>query len=616
MSEHAYKLSIKGMHCRSCEMLVEEHLKELENVERVEVNHSTGEATIHFTGQRPSDEVLRLAVMKAGYETGREDNEPLFNPDSDNIMQIIGGVGILFLLYLVFRGLGLTDINLATDIAEPSYGVVLLVGLVAGISTCMALIGGLILGLSSKFSEKHPTATRIERFRPHLFLVGGRILGYAFFGGILGALGSVFQLSTTVNATLTLLVGALMLFMGLQLTNLFPRLSKMSFSLPPTIAKLFGVNQKHREYSHKHAAVMGALTFFLPCGFTQTMQVYAVSRGNFLDGALIMGLFALGTAPGLLGIGGLTSAVKGALRSLFFKTAGVAIVLLSLFNIGNGYGLLSTSLDFSGGSNNNTSADEINDPNVTMENGVQVVRMTETNSGYAPNKFTIRRGVPVKWIVDAQAPYSCASALGIPTMRIQKFLKAGENIIEFTPVKAGPLKFSCSMGMYTGVFNVVDETTSSANSVSAVAGQNESASAIPAPVNGGATCGAGGGGCGCGGGRKAPVAANTTPVAATVAQDTVSQEAIQVIKATYTNDKYLDPSDFTVKLGTKVRFEVDVQDSGSGCGSAITIPELVDSVESLVAGAPIIFEFTPTVPGTFDITCGMNMIRFGSITVE
>lgn len=613
MSENIYKLSIKGMHCRSCELLVEENLKELANVSKVEVNHSTGEAIIHYTGERPSDEVLTASIIKSGYETGVEKEKPLFNFDSDNILELIIGVGILFLLFIVLRSLGLTNIDFNPENAGSGLGLPLIVGLVAGVSTCMALVGGLVLGLSTKFAEKHPRATRAESFRPHLFFVGGRIAGYALLGGVLGMLGSVFQLSSGMNAGLTMLVGALMLFMGLQLTNLFPRLSSMSFSLPTSVAKLFGINKKQSEYSHKHAAVLGALTFFLPCGFTQTMQVLAVSRGSFVEGAVIMGLFALGTAPGLLSLGGLTSSVRGSFKNLFFKTVGVAIIALSFFNLNNGFTLLSAGFA-SGEGSEVLNKNVVNDPNVTMEDGFQVVRMVESNSGYSPNKFTIKKGVPVKWIVDAQAPYSCASALGIPSLKLQTFLKPGENIIEFTPTTVGPLKFSCSMGMYTGVFNVVDEVSTGTGDVGGqVAGDN--AVVKTSPINNGATCG-GSGGCGCGGGKKVPVDTNAKPVVAETTKVADSQEALQVIKATYTDAKYLEPATFVVKAGTKVRFEIDVRDSGSGCGSAITIPDLVEIVEPLVGGAPITFEFTPTSAGTYPITCGMNMMRFGSITVE
>jgi len=91
---------------------------------------------------------------------------------------------------------------------------------------------------------------------------------------------------------------------------------------------------------------------------------------------------------------------------------------------------------------------------VELTNGTQIVRMAENNYGYSPNKFTIQKDVPVKWIIDAQAPYSCASSLIVPKLNIRKNLVLGENVIEFTPKEAGRITFSCGMGMYNGVFNV------------------------------------------------------------------------------------------------------------------------------------------------------------------
>ncbi|MEI6118848.1 MAG: sulfite exporter TauE/SafE family protein [bacterium] len=76
------------------------------------------------------------------------------------------------------------------------------------------------------------------------------------------------------------------------------------------------------------ALVTGALTFFLPCGFTFAMQVYAISTGNFLQGALVMGIFALGTLPGLLSIGAVASFVKGNAAKYFYRFVGVLVLLL------------------------------------------------------------------------------------------------------------------------------------------------------------------------------------------------------------------------------------------------------------------------------------------------
>ena len=58
-------------------------------------------------------------------------------------------------------------------------------------------------------------------------------------------------------------------------------------------------------YSDPRAAVLGVATFFLPCGFTQAVQVYALSTGSPLTAGAIMAVFAIGTAPGLLALAGL-----------------------------------------------------------------------------------------------------------------------------------------------------------------------------------------------------------------------------------------------------------------------------------------------------------------------
>jgi hypothetical protein len=204
--------------------------------------------------------------------------------------------------------------------------------------------------------------------------------------------------------------------------------------------------------------ILGALTFFLPCGFTQAMQIYALGTGNFIQGGLIMALFALGTAPGLLGIGGLSTLGGKKKSSTFFVIAGIIVVAFGLFNLANGYRLFKISANFNL-SNLTAPKAEVNsnNPKIEEDNGVRIIRMAETNHGYTPNEFTILRNQPVKFIIDAQAPYSCASALVIPSLKIQTQLKPGENIIEFTPDTISTIPFSCSMGMYTGKFVVVDD---------------------------------------------------------------------------------------------------------------------------------------------------------------
>src|SRR5680860_720698 len=186
MSNSKYlQVFVRGMHCRSCEILVEDKLKELTRVKSVDINYKTGMATITYKGAKPSDEEVKQAVNEAGYEIGRPEKLPLFSRDRKEYLNL--GAAFLFLMaaYLVFKGLGLGDIDLGSSLSSPSWGLIIVIGLVAGFSTCMALVGGLSLGLSTKFAENHPTATPSQKFRPHLFFMLGRILSYAFLDGVL-----------------------------------------------------------------------------------------------------------------------------------------------------------------------------------------------------------------------------------------------------------------------------------------------------------------------------------------------------------------------------------------------------------------------------------------------
>ena len=224
--------------------------------------------------------------------------------------------------------------------------------------------------------------------------------------------------------------------------------------------------------------------------------------------------------------------------------------------------------------------------------------MKQLANGYSPNKFTIKKGIPVKWVITSEEPYSCASSIVISKMGISKKLVKGENIIEFTPTEEGALKFSCSMGMFTGVFNVVGDQAAGSTGVAVTS--------TTKPASG--SCSMSGGGCGgCGG---AQIKKDTTDTIATVEDNT------QIINATYTLSDYLQPNSFKVKAGTKVKFNIDVKDSGRGCGYAIMIAGLYNNAIPLQANQPITMEFTPTTKGSFNITCSMGMINYGTIVAE
>lgn len=436
---------IRGMHCKSCEILIEENVKKVSGVRKVESSHVSGRAKIWYDNAKPSNNAINKAIENAGYTVGQDDKRHWFSRNPRDYFFLVNAGAILLFLYILAQMFGVSDI--AGSFNQKSIAMAGLIGLVAGVSSCMALIGGLVLALSARHSEFHPEATAMQKFRPHLFFNLGRVLGFGLFGGLIGLIGSVLQPSPKFLGILTLVVGGVMILLGLKLIEIFPILQRVNLTLPKFVSRLFGIKQEEKEYSHKSAFIAGAFTFVLPCGFTQAMQLYAVSTGSFVQGALIMALFALGTAPGLLGVGWLSSAFKGTKAKLFFATAGLAVVLLGVFNISNASSIVFPPKTISG-----TQSDK----KTTAVGNIQEVRMTQGASGYNPNQFTVKKGNMVRWIINSTNQFTCASYIRMPSYGIGQPLKAGDNIIEFTPTQTGEIAFSCSMGMYRGKFTVID----------------------------------------------------------------------------------------------------------------------------------------------------------------
>lgn len=606
-------ISIKGMHCTSCEILIEGELKKIPEIEKANIDHHRGVAEIYYSKQKPNPDEINNAIRQAGYESGQDEVKSWMSRDLDVYKDL--GIAAFFLIcgYVILKTFGLINFNIGSPSSPQELGAVLLIGLTAGVSTCLALVGSMVLGLSANHASQHPEATSWQKFRPHLFFNAGRILSYFVLGGILGVVGSLIQLNNIAQGILMVLVGLVMLLTGLKLVGIFPILDSVTFTLPKKLSEFLGVNKGHnQEYSHSNSFWLGAVTFFLPCGFTQAMQLLAITAGSFWAGSMVMGVFALGTTAGLLAVGGITSLVTGTFARRFFKFAGLVVIILSLFNISNGINLTGWKTAFG-----QTVANvDISDPNVTLVDGVQEVRMTEGYGGYSPNKFTIQKNVPVKWIIDAEAPGSCAASLIVPDLKIQKILRAGENVIEFTPTEVGRLQFSCVMGMYTGVFNVVDGTGGSSNNTS-VTGDDGSNSTGNTLASG--SCNMGGGGCGCGGGSKLSltdsVASDDGKLANTEESDINLVNDVQVIKTVYTRKQDIYPNNFTIQANKPVRLEIDAEESGSGCMSSIMIPGLFDQAKYLKKGEKIVMEFTPTKTGTYQITCAMGVPR-GQVVVQ
>ena len=290
---------------------------------------------------------------------------------------------------------------------------------------------------------------------------------------------------------------------------------KFQFTMPKFITRRIADENK---FQGKYAPfIMGVLTFFLPCGFTITAQGLALISGGAIQGALIMLFFALGTLPALLTIG--LSAVKFSqkphLANKFLKVAGVLVLFFALFNINNQLNVLgySSLSDFirkpASTALNNTISNTNTNSNVSQEglapvvNGKQILKMDASSRGYSPNYFKVKAGIPVRWEISDKGTSGCTNAI------ISRSLFNGEipltpgqtSVKEFTPTKVGKYKFSCWMGMVSGIIEVVSDTGSVAGTAAASSGINANNSDIIPSGAKGCGCGGGGGGSGgsCGG---------------------------------------------------------------------------------------------------------------------
>lgn len=430
-------LYIKGMHCPSCEVLMEDKFKEEKNVQEVNADFRSQKVEVLYTGKIHKD-VLNSKIKGYGYEIIETGSWKL-EAGKESLVKRLTDVGviaiILFILYAIAQEARLIpDINLAGNL---NYLTVFILGIVASTSTCMATSGALFLATVGKRKNM------VSAISFNL----GRVLSYGFFGFLAGLVGNVLITNLKIGSALTLFVSLFMVLLGLDMA----RIISLESILPTGLAKHIFERLEHRLIKNpkKTAFLLGAITYLLPCGFTQTVQVYTLGLASPLQSALTMIVFALGTVPALLLIGYFSSFTQSKYYSYFMKVVGVLVFVIGLSYFTNFLSLYGIQV-------NPFYSYAQSDGSVTrMQNGYQVVRMNVNKYGYSPNAFTIKKGVPTKWVINGENVFGCQGYLVAPKLGVQKALAYGENIIEFTPEEEGTINFSCGMGMYRGKFNVI-----------------------------------------------------------------------------------------------------------------------------------------------------------------
>lgn len=508
LKEHTYQVT--RMHCSSCKLLIEKKLLDLEGVESVEASVSKSQAILFYQGKKPTIEKLNKKFRAEGYHFGetptvtkaerpfisRRDRR--FSINKDKFFRYVQTliVSLLFIVgFLFFSRSGLASkVTVTSSSALPAF---FLFGLMAGVSSCAALVGGLVLSMSKQWSEIYrPQESSWRQFQPHLLFNFGRLVSFALLGAFLGTLGAFLQISLTATSVLAIGVSVLMIFLAFQMLGV-KRLQKFQVATPKFITRFVADETNFKGRSMPFA--LGALTFFLPCGFTVTTQGLALTSGSALQGSLIMLFFALGTLPTLTAIGFSTIkfTAKPHLSDRFLKIAGVLVLFFGLFNFNNQLNVLGwPSLNDLKLSSSATPTPE--NGLAPIVNGKQVLKMNALAYGYEPNEFKVKVGLPVRWEIENKGVSGCTNAI------VSKGLFPGEiridkNLVveEFTPESPGSYKFSCWMGMVSGVINVID---SSGNPIGP-GSPSDAEPALDAPR------------CGCGGGCQGSCGNSTCPSA-------------------------------------------------------------------------------------------------------
>lgn len=321
-----YEFHVSGMHCKACTLLIEETLRELPNVESAQVSLARQRLSVVGDFADTPEQVakaLTALVHSHGYTISveKQAHKALWSDFAYAFPIALAIIAAFFLL----QKAGFT--NLITS-SEVSYGTAFLIGLIASVSSCLAIVGGLVLSLGATSAKEGGT------WRTQSFFHIGRLGGFLVLGGVIGLIGSSFHLSITANVVLGVLVALVMLVLGVNLLDVFHFTKKLQITMPAAFSRHLVRGSKHDHYLAP--ILIGIGTFFLPCGFTQSMQLYALSTGSVTQGALTMFVFALGTFPvlALLSFGSLNIAHKP-WKGVFFKTAGLIVIALAMLNGAN-----------------------------------------------------------------------------------------------------------------------------------------------------------------------------------------------------------------------------------------------------------------------------------------
>lgn len=464
-------LYVDNMTCVNCENTIERALDGRAGIGSVKASYSAGTVIVTYDPNEIDLDEIEEVIEEHDYHVQRQkitksEKNAERKPAKSNNLTNIAGVGIIiFSLYIIFKRLGLTNIFYSFPIAKEGmgYGMLFIIGLLTSIH-CVAMCGGITLSQCVPKDSGGAPLNKLATVRPSLLYNLGRVISYTVIGGIIGALGSVVSFSGTMKGIVQILAGVFMVIMGINMLNIFPWLRKFNPRMPKIFAKKIYAQKRSNSPLY-----IGLLNGLMPCGPLQAMQLYALSTGSPVKGAVSMFLFSIGTVPLMFAFGALSSFLNKKFAGKMMTASAVLVVVLGVFMFSSGASLSGLTLP-TFPSVTTTQASSSSIATATVSGGVQTVTTGLSSGRYEP--IIVQKGIPVKWTIKAGSGdiNGCNNSIVIPKYNIQQSLSEGDNVIEFTPNKSGTIPYSCWMGMIRSQITVVDDIKNVDSSTAAAAG--------------------------------------------------------------------------------------------------------------------------------------------------
>ncbi len=337
--------------------------------------------------------------------------------------------------------------------------IIFLTGLTTGGLSCLAVQGGLLASVITPTEEAIGKKLQSRnQALPILSFLASKLLAYTLLGALLGLLGTVITLTPVTRGWLQIGIAIYLFGVALSMLEVHPVFRYFIITPPKFLSRL--IKDQSKSKSVFAPALLGAMTIFIPCAVTQATEAIALATANPLYGAAIMAAFILGTTPTFFALGFVFTKIGSYFHAWFSRVAGALLVVLAIVTFNGGLGLMGSIYTlqnfYEAAKISLSSSPRVAGTSATVTGDVQEVSINVKSSGYYPNNITLKRGLKTHLILNTDNTGGCARAFTIPTLRLSKILPVtGTETLDFTPTNPGPLVFSCSMGMYTGTFNVI-----------------------------------------------------------------------------------------------------------------------------------------------------------------